>query len=64
MVLPLSTVEHIGEKYIHFVHANIDEYVSLHQARTIDVRRFHSPMGSVDRDTFENIQKGMYTLYT
>lgn len=48
---------------IHIKFGEQDEYVCLHQVRTIDHRRLHSKLGQIDTDDFTKVKKGFEELY-
>ncbi|MEK9153960.1 MAG: type II toxin-antitoxin system PemK/MazF family toxin [Patescibacteria group bacterium] len=63
LVAPTTTKQHEGSWYVHIRHANVDEYVCLHQIRTIDHRRLDRKMGQIDTDDFSRIIKAFIALY-
>ena len=63
LVVPTTTQPHVGSWYIHIRFADQDEWICLHQIRTIDHRRIHSKIGQIDTDDFERTRAGFKKLY-
>ena len=63
LVAPTSTKQHEGSWYVHTTLQGIDEYVCLHQIRTIDYRRVDKKLGRLEPDDFENVSRQFKNLY-
>ena len=63
LIAPTTTKENKGTWYVHIQLSGKDEYVCLHQIRTIDYRRLHSKLGQIDTDGFKKVKEGFKKLY-
>ena len=63
LVAPTTTKKHEGSWYAHIRHRGVDEYVCLHQIRTIDYRRLDRKIGQIDTEDFSRIMKAFMVLY-
>ena len=63
LVAPTTTKLQEGTWYVHVRHLGVDEYVCLHQIRTVDYRRLYSKIGQVDDADFKRIKAGLMRLY-
>ena len=62
-VLPTTTKVREGSWYVHVRHLGVDEYVCLHQVRTIDYRRLYSKLGQLDDEDVAKIKQGFTSLF-
>ncbi|CAN5773069.1 hypothetical protein BH11PAT2_BH11PAT2_10340 [soil metagenome] len=62
-VIPATTKIHIGDWYIPYTHRGQKAAACLHQARSIDYRRLHNKMGTLDDADFKRIKEGFKALY-
>ncbi len=63
LVAPTTTRQHEGTWYVHVQHAGLDEYVCLHQIRTIDYRRLDRKIGHIDSADFIRVRQWFISLY-
>ena len=63
LVAPTTTQHHEGNWYVKVRHAGIDEYVCLHQIRTVDYRRLYSKIGQIDDADFIKLKRAFLGLY-
>ena len=63
LVAPTTTQHHDGNWYVKVRHAGIDEYVCLHQIRTVDYRRLYSKIGQIDDADFIKLKRAFLGLY-
>lgn len=63
LVAPTTTKKHDGTWYVHIQHAGVDEYVCLHQIRTVDYRRLDRKIGQIDPADFFRVREGFMELY-
>ena len=63
LVGPTTTQHHEGNWYVKVKHAGIDEYVCLHQIRTVDYRRLYSKIGQIDDADFIKLKRAFLDLY-
>ena len=63
LVAPTTTREKHGTWYVHIRFQEQDEYICLHQIRTIDYRRLHSKLGQIDTNDFEEVRSAFKKLY-
>ena len=63
LVAPTTTKLREGTWYVHIRLADKDEYICLHQIRTIDYRRLYSKIGQIDTDDFARVKEAFWRLY-
>lgn len=63
LIAPTTTQPHEGSWYAHIRFEEQDEYVCLHQIRTIDYRRLHSKLGQIDTNEFKKTKESFKKLY-
>ena len=63
LIAPTTTQSKQGTWYIKVTLSGIEEYVCLHQIRTIDYRRLSSKLGQLDTDDFAKVKEGFLKLY-
>ncbi|MFA5855304.1 MAG: type II toxin-antitoxin system PemK/MazF family toxin [Candidatus Gracilibacteria bacterium] len=62
-VIPTSTQIQTGSWYVNFKQNNVEMVACLHQARSIDHRRFFSRLGELDEKDFLRVKEGIRKLY-
>ena len=62
-VIPTTTQTRTGSWYVPFRQREREMVACLHQARSIDYRRFSSKLGALDDKDFERIKNGFSSLY-
>ncbi|PIR55257.1 hypothetical protein COU74_02545 [Candidatus Peregrinibacteria bacterium CG10_big_fil_rev_8_21_14_0_10_36_19] len=62
-VIPTTTKDQNGSWFVKFNHKGRAMNACLHQARSVDHRRFYSKLGRLDDEDFEKIKKGFLELY-
>ena len=63
LIAPTTTQQKEGSWYVRVRLGSQDEYICLHQIRTIDYRRLHSRLGQIDGDDFDRAKEGFLKLY-
>lgn len=63
LIAPVTTQKQSGSWYVHVRHADTDEYICLHQIRSIDYRRIYSKLGQIDDADFQKVKEGFLKLY-
>ncbi|MDB5265189.1 MAG: hypothetical protein JWN64_760 [Parcubacteria group bacterium] len=63
LVAPCTTQQHEGEWYVHVKVGDVDNYICLHQIKSIDHRRLHRRLGKVTKEDFYRVKAGFNNLY-
>ena len=63
MGIPLTTKEHSGPWYAHFVFRKIHQYAALAQARVFSVSRLYKRIGVIPNSDLGIIRSGFKKLY-
>lgn len=61
--IPLTTKIKTGTWYVSYQHGDSQAVACLHQARSIDYRRFHSRLGELNSTDFKKIKAEFVKLY-
>ena len=62
-VIPLTTQKRVGSWYVNYKKDETDITACLHQARSIDYRRFYSKLGELAENDREAVKIGFKKLY-
>ena len=62
-VIPSTTQEKRGSRFVEFLYKGKKMFACLHQARAVDYRRLFSKLGTLDDEDLKKVKKGFNDLY-